>query len=261
MPPYPSRREGRASAGREPHPSQGEGRASPGRPMEIPEPLRAAAGLAATVLDRARHLPSAITGLPVKVAGIAMQASLRLQQQYAGLVVKGDELLTQLGSSDDGDPPWATFDDDVVEVAEAVTEEIGVDVTAADDSAGAAGIAPALPPLPGTTRARPVRKASATARMGHAPSAFDLAEDVPAPAGRSAASSIAADISVIGDSALSGAPVPGYDSFTLAQLRARLRTYDAATLTSLLSYERQQRARVPFVTLLESRLNRSRQQG
>lgn len=260
MPPYPSEREGPASAGRS---------------VEIPEPIRAAAGLAASMFDQARQLPSAITGLPVRVAGLAMQASLRLQQRYAGLVVKGDELLTQIGrSGDDADPPWATFDDDVVEVADAVTEGIGMDVTAADNSSpsprprlspaspGRSATSPtatatsdvALPPLPGTTRTRPKKTAGSATRMGHAPSAFDLADEVPArtPVGGGEAN---------GHSGTSEAPVPGYDAFTLAQLRARLRTFDAATLHSLLNYERDQRARAPYLTMLENRVNRSSGQG
>lgn len=249
-----------------PYPSQREVRASPGRSVEIPEPIRAAAGLAATVLDQARQLPTAITGLPVRVAGIAMQTSLRLQQRYAGLVVKGDELLIQISRSDDADPPWATFDDDVVDLADAVTEEVGVDVTVADDASSTTAVEVALPPLPGTTRSRPPRKAASPARMGHAPSAFDLAEDVPS-ASKVGASAADAAVSAAldtsnGHPATSGAaPVPGYDAFTLAQLRARLRTFDTATLHSLLNYERDQRARTPYLTMLENRLSRSRGQG
>jgi len=212
------------------------------------------------MLDQARHLPSAITGLPVRVAGLAMQASLRLQQRYAGLVVKGDELLTQIGGSNEVAPPWATFDDDVVEVADAVTEGIGVDVTVADDPLA---VDVALPPLPGTTRARPRRTAGSATRMGHAPSAFDLVEDVPGTPAAVPASdpSIPAASPPNGHSAMSSAPVPGYDAFTLAQLRARLRTFDAATLHDLLNYERDQRARAPYITMLENRVNRSRGQG
>lgn len=259
MPPYPDHPDLPPSSGR----------------SEIPEPIRAAAGLAATVLDQARHLPTTITSLPVRVAGIAMQASLRLQQRYAGLVVKGDELLTQINRPDDGDPPWATFDDDVVDVAGAVIEDIGVDVTGADAAdavvatdavVASAADDVALPPLPGTTRNRP-RRASTASKLGHAPSAFDLAEDVPLPLPVQAVPAVDAvasdgsDGSTNGHPAGSDAPVPGYDAFTLAQLRARLRTFDTATLRSLLRYERDQRARVPYLTLLENRLNRSRQQG
>ncbi len=240
---------------------QSESGTMPGHSTEIPEPIRAAAGLAATLLDQARNLPTAITGLPVKVAGIAMQTSLRLQQRYARLVVKGDELLTQLNRSDDADPPWATFDDEIIDVADAVSEDVGLDMTATRASApNTADVA--LPPLPRTTRGRttPARtkdRSSATPRIGHAPSAFDLAKDVP-PAGPSTnAGGPEAATSEI--SAATAAPVPGYDAFTLAQVRARLRTFDAATLQSLLDYERQQHRRAPFVTMLENRLNRSLQ--
>ena len=246
-----------------PYPSEGEVPVSPARATEIPEPIRAAAGLAATVLDQARQLPSSITGLPVRVAGLAMQASLRLQQHYAGLVVKGDELLTQIGRSDDAPPPWATFDDDLVDVADAVTEGIGVDVTAADDASASTAPAAdvALPPLPGTTRRGSKRTPGSATRMGHAPSAFDLADDVPSASSAvpAAESPAPAASTPNGYSTTSGAPVPGYDAFTLAQLRARLRTFDAATLHRLLNYEREQRARAPYLTMLENRASRSRQ--
>ena len=80
---------------------------------EIPEAVRAAAGLAATVLDEARKLPETLPGLPVRLIGLALQSSLKLQQQYSGLVARGDELLDGLvGGSDDG---LATFDDDLPE--------------------------------------------------------------------------------------------------------------------------------------------------
>ena len=48
---------------------------------EIPEVVRAAAGLAATVLDEARKLPTTLPGLPVRLIGQALQTSLQLQQQ------------------------------------------------------------------------------------------------------------------------------------------------------------------------------------
>jgi hypothetical protein len=77
---------------------------------EIPEVVRAAAGLAATVLDEARKLPTTLPGLPVRVIGMAMQKAMWLQQQYTGLVARGDELFT--GIRGDQEPGMATFDDD-----------------------------------------------------------------------------------------------------------------------------------------------------
>src|SRR5438128_11166034 len=61
---------------------------------EIPEVVRAAAGLAATVLDEARKLPETLPGLPVRVIGFAMQKAMWAQQQYSGLVARGDEVFT-----------------------------------------------------------------------------------------------------------------------------------------------------------------------
>ncbi len=61
---------------------------------EIPEVVRAAAGLAATVLDEARKLPETLPGIPVRVIGLAMQQAMKVQQQYAGFVARGDELFT-----------------------------------------------------------------------------------------------------------------------------------------------------------------------
>src|SRR3954469_4007790 len=77
---------------------------------EIPEVVRAAAGLAVTVLDEARKLPVTLPGLPVRVIGLALQKAMWLQQQYSGLVARGDELFT--GLRGDAEPGMATFDDD-----------------------------------------------------------------------------------------------------------------------------------------------------
>jgi hypothetical protein len=82
---------------------------------EIPEVVRAAAGLAATVLDEARKLPETLPGLPVRLIGLAMQQAMKVQQQYAGLVARGDELFT--GLRGENEPGLATFDDDVDEPA------------------------------------------------------------------------------------------------------------------------------------------------
>src|SRR3954463_3853218 len=77
---------------------------------EIPEVVRAAAGLAATVLDEARKLPETLPGLPVRLIGLAMQQAMKGQQQYAGFVARGDELFPGLRGEDE--PGLATFDDD-----------------------------------------------------------------------------------------------------------------------------------------------------
>ena len=76
----------------------------------IPPPLRAAAGLAALTIDTARKVPQQLVGLPVLAVSTALQASLKAQQTYAGLIARGDEVLGQLRRREDA--PWARFDDD-----------------------------------------------------------------------------------------------------------------------------------------------------
>jgi len=76
----------------------------------IPPPLRAAAGLAALTIDAARKVPQQLVGLPVLAVSSALQASLKAQQTYAGLIARGDEVLGQLRRREDA--PWARFDDD-----------------------------------------------------------------------------------------------------------------------------------------------------
>src|SRR5918997_5950904 len=78
---------------------------------EIPELVRAVAGLAATVLDEARKLPATLPGLPVRMAGLAMQTAMKVQQSYSGLVARGDEIFT--GIRGEQEPGLATFDDEV----------------------------------------------------------------------------------------------------------------------------------------------------
>src|SRR3954463_6084930 len=78
---------------------------------EIPEVVRAVAGLAATVIDEARKLPETLPGLPVRIAGLAMQTAMKVQQGYTGLVARGDEVFT--GIRGEQEPGLATFDDEV----------------------------------------------------------------------------------------------------------------------------------------------------
>jgi hypothetical protein len=52
------------------------------------------------------------------------------------------------------------------------------------------------------------------------------------------------------------APVDGYDGWSIAQLRGRLRGYAESTVRDLLAYEEATRARVPYVRMLRNRLER-----
>ena len=60
-----------------------------------------------------RLCPTRSLELPVLAVSTALQLSLRAQQHYAALTVRGDELLTPLrGGAPDEPPEWARFDDD-----------------------------------------------------------------------------------------------------------------------------------------------------
>ncbi|MBE7190337.1 hypothetical protein [Jatrophihabitans endophyticus] len=80
--------------------------------MHLPAPLRAAVGLAATVADETRRLPDRAIELPMLAVSTALQASLRVQQRYARLAARGDEVLNRRPVTD-APPEWATFDDPV----------------------------------------------------------------------------------------------------------------------------------------------------
>src|SRR3954471_3430368 len=77
----------------------------------LPLPVRIAAGLAVTAVERARLLPQQLAGLPVTVVSEALQLSMRLQQQVAELAIKGDDVLSGMRPPE-AEPEWATFDED-----------------------------------------------------------------------------------------------------------------------------------------------------
>ena len=274
---------------------------------EIPEPVRAAAGLAATVLDEVRKLPETIPGLPVRAVGLAMQAALKLQQEYAGLVARGDELFT--GIRGENEPGLATFDDEDAAPVPAATppgfrdsafdrteappvdavgdteqveraledledmalEDVAIEeLVDASDAAGApAGIENALLENEG---------AAATAADGAgAPTLVDVADGerglatvdavvteeavvTPEPdtATVTATDEGGTPVAAAGPSASApaGEPVDGYDGFSIAQLRGRLRGYALSTVEELLAYEQANRAREPYLRMLRNRLER-----
>jgi hypothetical protein len=368
---------------------------------EIPEVVRAAAGLAATVLDEARKLPQTLPGLPVRVIGLAMQSALKLQQQYAGFVARGDELFTGLRGEDE--PGLATFDDEIeatdgagaaptsgyresafdradVPIAEVPLTGDHTDAGAAPTAAAPAEEKPArrktpkaapkptktatAPRKPRKTAAEQIEDAQETLDTlpAEAPSTEEVLEelaidemvgDAPVtaadttPAGEDVSADVATTADVLtpdgevatveatvtdegvaapeasaadtatdeggtpvaaatgvrtdegetgtaeedaaiatgaavdavgGDSAaptddpeggseLSGsqaagtAPIDGYDSFSIAQLRGRLRGYALTTVSDLVAYEEATRAREPYLRMLRNRLEKLEEQA
>jgi hypothetical protein len=336
---------------------------------EIPEVVRAAAGLAATVLDEARRLPETLPGLPVRIIGLAMQQAMKVQQQYAGLVARGDELFTGMRGADE--PGLATFDDEVepvvvpppgfrdsafdraadtsrdaaaYPVADAQDDEIPatheiLDELAIDEMVGdAPGPADSLDAADTVDTADNLDTADILVAEPAAdvPTAVDVLtpggqvttveatvtdEGIAAPEGApedatdtdtdtgtstatdeggapvAAATGVRTDVggpdtsaedaaiaegaavdAVGGESAaptddpeggseLSGsqaagtAPIDGYDSFSIAQLRGRLRGYALSTVQDLLAYEEATRAREPYLKMLRNRLEKLEEQA
>ena len=350
---------------------------------EIPEVVRAAAGLAAIVLDEARKLPETLPGLPVRVIGLAMQQAMKVQQQYAGFVARGDELFTGLRGEDE--PGLATFDDEVEDSdapaagggfresafdrADVPLEEVpltedttpdptdlgdsdlpAVDLDTVDESAAlppakaaraakkAAATAPAkkapakkapakkaaakktAPPTKADASRRP-RKGTleAAAQVEEAQQSLDalpaeapatdevleelaieemVAETPPAEAPEVTEVTevtepdVTADVSTTTDDLAEGeaaaapaeapaaeaaapettapetaasqapttapttAPIDGYDDFSIAQLRGRLRGYALSTVADLVAYEESSRSREPYLRMLRNRLER-----
>jgi hypothetical protein len=308
---------------------------------EIPEVVRAAAGLAATVLDEARKLPETLPGLPVRLIGLAMQHAMKVQQQYAGLVARGDELFTGLRGEDE--PGLATFDDDedvpaagngfresafdraespapledtvadaevpslpsdpaadavtsvvdqladqvetgqqsieeLVEEApeiEEILDEIAIDelVDQAPTLDETASASPATD-TPTTETATTETATTDTDETADVSTSVDVLtadgdvttvdatvtdEGVAAPA---AATGTADDAPTTDPTtAPATAPIEGYDDFSIAQLRGRLRGYQLSTVEDLISYEQAVLAREPYLRMLRNRLEKLEQQA
>ena len=64
-----------------------------------------------------------------------------------------------------------------------------------------------------------------------------------------------------GSQAAGTAPIDGYDSFSIAQLRGRLRGYALSTVEDLVAYEEATRARTPYLRMLRNRLEKLEEQA
>jgi hypothetical protein len=304
---------------------------------EIPEVVRAAAGLAATVLDEARKLPETLPGLPVRVIGLAMQHAMKVQQQYAGLVARGDELFTGLRGEDE--PGLATFDDDEPDAGgfrESAFDRAADSVTSANGHIDDAEVQtlPADPPADAVTAAVDEMadqvedgRQSIEELVEEAPEIEEILDEIAidelvdqaptldetaptTPAADEVAPTDAADgaeptvdvattVDVLtpdggveavdalvtdesgspvalatgtpdapaggGDTSVPQvaptAPIEGYDDFSIAQLRGRLRGYQLTTVEELIAYERANRAREPYLRMLRNRLEKLEQQA
>jgi hypothetical protein len=78
-----------------------------------PYGVRLLVGAAVTALEETRKLPQTILMYPMTVASQVAHLVMKMQQDVADLVNKGDETLDQLFPPKDEQPEWATFDEDV----------------------------------------------------------------------------------------------------------------------------------------------------
>lgn len=245
---------------------------------------RVAAGVAVTAYEETLKLPTTAVALPMTTVSQILQTSMRFQQVITGLAIKGDSLFELLGAGPAEEPEWAVFDEDrdpTTRTDAPVDESATTARSAANPGRFALYSVPpayatpprddAAPVTPDTsleTGSAPAPKATEdTVEPAEAPAAKTPAKKA-APARKSPAKKTAAakkapaTKSVTKASSGSGAVSPAeiaeyldYDSLTLAQLRARLRTLSVEDLTALLSYENAHSARTPFVTMLSNRID------
>jgi hypothetical protein len=185
-----------------------------------PYGVRLLVGAAVTALDETRKLPQTILMYPMTVVSQVAQLFMKMQQDLADLVNRGDETLEQLFPPKDEQPEWATFDEDLYDNLEA--DE--------DDDASAEG----------QNGERLTEGRFALYTTGEP-------DMVPEPSAAGPANASAPGIVTELD----------YPSLTLAQLRARLASLRVADLEALLAYEGQTKARAPFQTLLANRITRA----
>ena len=81
-----------------------------------PYGVRLLLGAAVTAIEETRKLPQTILTYPMTIASQIAHLVMRMQQDVADLVNRGDETLASLFPPKDEQPEWATFDEDLTEV-------------------------------------------------------------------------------------------------------------------------------------------------
>ena len=78
-----------------------------------PYGVRLLVGAAVTALEETRKLPQTILMYPMTFASQLAHLVMKVQQDFADLVIKGDEALDHLFPPKEEQPEWATFDEDL----------------------------------------------------------------------------------------------------------------------------------------------------
>lgn len=194
-----------------------------------PYGIRLLVGVALTAIEETRKLPQTIVMYPMTVASTLAQIVMKMQQDLAGLAIKGDAALESIFPPKEEKPDWATFDEDLPpeperKPANGERQTEGrfalYSVTDGIDNRGS-----------GLTQPTNVKstKANTAGRRAQKPAV------APPP--------IAVELD--------------YESLTLAQLRARIQSLSVADLRALLAFEESSKGRAPFQTLLANRITRA----
>ena len=77
--------------------------------------VRLLVGAAVTAIEETRKLPQTILMYPMTIASQVAHLVMKVQQDVADLVNRGDETLEGLFPPKDEQPEWATFDEDIDE--------------------------------------------------------------------------------------------------------------------------------------------------
>jgi hypothetical protein len=78
-----------------------------------PYGVRLLVGAAVTAIEETRKLPQTILMYPMTIASKIAHFVMKVQQDVADLVNKGDEALDAMFPPKDEQPEWATFDEDI----------------------------------------------------------------------------------------------------------------------------------------------------
>ena len=185
-----------------------------------PYGVRLIVGAAVTAIEETRKLPQTILMYPMTVASTVAHIVMKVQQDLADLVIKGDAALENIFPPKDEQPDWATFDEDLTGDSDAAA---GNGERRTEGRFALYSVADAVEGMAGKGQETVTKSSCKTATATAPPIAEEL----------------------------------DYESLTLAQLRARLQSLSVADLEALLAYEGASKSRAPFQTLLANRITRA----
>jgi hypothetical protein len=195
-----------------------------------PYGVRLLVGAATVAVEETMKLPKTILMYPMTIVSQAAHIVMRLQQNLAELVIKGDSTLETIFPPKDEQAEWATFDEDLPDITQTT-----------------AGTSDGLPD--GVDGDRRAEGRFALYSVSDAPDSVPGNESAPTKPARKSKKSAVPEPAVAAEL--------DYPTLTLAQLRARLQSLGVDELEALLAYEQATKARAPFQTLLANRITRA----